>query len=1052
MRKQVLLLIGLIVLVLCLPMAAQASFTVEPVNKVWVWVPQPQAGESFPAADKCTVLSSTGEDDDFVKVTSVSWYIVEGVYMVLATDLPAKGEQYICRVGIYITDTGRGYFPNSAIMVLNNNDQARVDYRDSRNIAAYSTPMVPLVRTISSASIDLPLPEVGMKISDAMATTQYDNGFKLRTFWYDRGAPSSPTTDVYFEYGKMYKATIHAEATERFVFTSNCQFKYVGGLLNTTVTGDRNTAFVSTEFISMPKEFTSITRVDIQIPLPQVGQQFSKCIAIATSMAEGVKLTTNWYNRETSELCSEGSFERGSTYYASLTVDTVGGYGLSNDTQYRVNAVNPSVKSRRGSTSVTLWSQDFMVRNGAMIEDINVQITNPLSGRTPADISVTTTTEGVYISSARWYVEETGTWLTSSEAFKDGVDYVCEIRADIVSLDYEINVHTKMIVNGYSVPGGIGNQWGYYYLRSRSPSIKAGDPPVELPTVDVLFPIPRALLSLNSVGKPSTSAEHVRLGEVSWYRVDTAASPVKLTEKDRFVVDGLYYCTFSLYPETGYAFSTKPTLTMVGDTLNGVMQFADVEASFTSVNFRVLEAGPPIVVRQPTDLTVRVGDSAALAFEAAGYTYNILKYQWYEAADGTKTTGFSVGSAGSSPTFQPPTLEVGTRYYFCRVSHEIWVGNKLTTFSVRSDTVTVNVVSKATLRGIRSLRTVTGVPNGSPKTAEGLGLPKTVTLGTTTGNVRANVKWDVDTCSYDVEQKNEQKFAVQGLVTLPSSVSNPNNVSLRVRINVTVKAYGDDTEPTEPSYEISDDTDEALYYVEWLVHYDANGGYGPVPEDVFVQSGQPYTIESNTFAREDHVFSGWRTTPEGGTFHAPATTFVVYEDTTLYAQWTAIPPKPLPNIPEENIPAKDETLPKDETPPNEDNELKPTEKGSIQELQFTIDSRQVLGDGTELPELDVPAMVINGRTMIPFRYFIETALGGVANFDASTYTITATVLGHTIVMVVEDTIIYVDGQAVELSQGPTIVDSRTLVPLRLIETIAKNVGWDPVTRKATIVL
>ena len=121
-------------------------------------------------------------------------------------------------------------------------------------------------------------------------------------------------------------------------------------------------------------------------------------------------------------------------------------------------------------------------------------------------------------------------------------------------------------------------------------------------------------------------------------------------------------------------------------------------------------------------------------------------------------------------------------------------------------------------------------------------------------------------------------------------------------------------------------------------------------------------------------------------------------------------------------------------------------------LEFTIDSQMVLKNGDELPELDVPAMIINGRTMIPFRYFIETALGGVADFNADTYVITATVRGHTIVMTVDDPIIYVDGEPITMTQAPTIVDSRTLVPLRLIESIAQSVGWDPATRKATIIL
>ena len=151
-------------------------------------------------------------------------------------------------------------------------------------------------------------------------------------------------------------------------------------------------------------------------------------------------------------------------------------------------------------------------------------------------------------------------------------------------------------------------------------------------------------------------------------------------------------------------------------------------------------------------------------------------------------------------------------------------------------------------------------------------------------------------------------------------------------------------------------------------------------------------------------------------------------------------------------PAEVEEKPGDTTGNDTTTPDKPDTPKESTTLEFTIDSKTVLKNGEELPELDVPAMIINSRTMIPFRYFIETALGGVADFNADTYVITATVRGHTIVMTVDDPIIYVDGEPITMTQAPTIVDSRTLVPLRLIESIAQSVGWDPATRKATIIL
>ena len=83
---------------------------------------------------------------------------------------------------------------------------------------------------------------------------------------------------------------------------------------------------------------------------------------------------------------------------------------------------------------------------------------------------------------------------------------------------------------------------------------------------------------------------------------------------------------------------------------------------------------------------------------------------------------------------------------------------------------------------------VTGIANGTAKTASALGLPEHVNLFTYTGNVPADVTWDVGASSYDPNQKTEQTFVVEGTVTLPAGVYNPDGISLDVTINVTVKA------------------------------------------------------------------------------------------------------------------------------------------------------------------------------------------------------------------------------------------------------------------------
>ena len=108
--------------------------------------------------------------------------------------------------------------------------------------------------------------------------------------------------------------------------------------------------------------------------------------------------------------------------------------------------------------------------------------------------------------------------------------------------------------------------------------------------------------------------------------------------------------------------------------------------------------------------------------------------------------------------------------------------------------VTVNVTVKAevladkVLESIAPLPPVTAIPNGSAKTASGLNLPEHVTLVTDQGDVSADVTWAVASSSYDPDQKTAQTFEVEGTVSLPARVVNPNTVSLNITIEVTVDA------------------------------------------------------------------------------------------------------------------------------------------------------------------------------------------------------------------------------------------------------------------------
>ena len=90
------------------------------------------------------------------------------------------------------------------------------------------------------------------------------------------------------------------------------------------------------------------------------------------------------------------------------------------------------------------------------------------------------------------------------------------------------------------------------------------------------------------------------------------------------------------------------------------------------------------------------------------------------------------------------------------------------------------------LTGITKPSQITGLANGTKKSATALKLPETVVISTTNGKMKASVKWDVNGSSYDPDSTDAQTFTVKGTVKLPSGVTNPDQISTIVSAKVSV--------------------------------------------------------------------------------------------------------------------------------------------------------------------------------------------------------------------------------------------------------------------------
>lgn len=99
---------------------------------------------------------------------------------------------------------------------------------------------------------------------------------------------------------------------------------------------------------------------------------------------------------------------------------------------------------------------------------------------------------------------------------------------------------------------------------------------------------------------------------------------------------------------------------------------------------------------------------------------------------------------------------------------------------------------------------------------------------------------------------------------------------------------------------------------------------------------------------------------------------------------------------------------------------------------------------------DVPPSVINGCTMIPARYTTE-ALGALVNWDSFTNTVIITNKDMLIKLPVNNPIATLNGQEVKLESPAVIIDGRTLVPTRFIaESLGAKVDWNADTRSVII--
>lgn len=110
----------------------------------------------------------------------------------------------------------------------------------------------------------------------------------------------------------------------------------------------------------------------------------------------------------------------------------------------------------------------------------------------------------------------------------------------------------------------------------------------------------------------------------------------------------------------------------------------------------------------------------------------------------------------------------------------------------------------------------------------------------------------------------------------------------------------------------------------------------------------------------------------------------------------------------------------------------------------------VVLDGRTLAFQDQNPTIHNDRTLVPFRGVLE-AMGVTVDWIGETRTVTAEKGNIKVTLTIDEPVMYKNGQAISLDVPAQIINSRTMVPVRAVsESFDAKVEWNSTTRAVVI--
>ena len=105
---------------------------------------------------------------------------------------------------------------------------------------------------------------------------------------------------------------------------------------------------------------------------------------------------------------------------------------------------------------------------------------------------------------------------------------------------------------------------------------------------------------------------------------------------------------------------------------------------------------------------------------------------------------------------------------------------------------------------------------------------------------------------------------------------------------------------------------------------------------------------------------------------------------------------------------------------------------------------------TKKIETDTPPTIVDGRTLVPVRAIFES-LGATVEWDQATKTATGKKDNIVVVIQIDNPVATINGQAITLDVPAQIINNRTMVPARFV-SVALNcdVTWNQETKTAAV--